>query len=189
MLTHIPNTIPENTILASFDATNLYTNIPHTLGPEAIKYWVGKYRELIDKRFKTDVITKATQLILEENTFSFNNKLYRQIKGTAMGMKFAPSYANLVMGFLENKLYVEIRNVFECNFREDIKKKWKRYLDDCFIFWNRSEDLRTFRNIFNTLHPSIHFTIDTNYNEHPFLDINMKIHNFIVTTDIYYKKK
>ncbi|XP_036365358.1 uncharacterized protein LOC118766193 [Octopus sinensis] len=98
-LTHIPNTVPENTILARFDVTNLYTNIPHTLGLEGIKQWVEKYRELIDKRFKTDFITKATQLILEENTFSFNNKTYRRIKGTAMGTKFAPLYANLVMEF------------------------------------------------------------------------------------------
>ncbi|XP_014783644.1 uncharacterized protein LOC106878817 [Octopus bimaculoides] len=125
-LIHIPNTVPKNTILASFDVTNLYINIPRILGLEAIKYWVGKYRELIDKRFKTNFITKATQLILEENTFSFNNKSYRQIKGTAMGTKFVPPYANLVMGFLENKLYDEIGNVFEHNFREDIKKKWKR---------------------------------------------------------------
>ncbi|XP_014770819.1 uncharacterized protein LOC106869547 [Octopus bimaculoides] len=186
-LIHVPNTVPENTILASFDATYLYTNIPHTLDLEAIKPWVEKYRELIDKRFKTDFITKATQLILEENTFSFN-KSYRQIRGTAMGTNFAPSYPNLVMGFLENKLYDEIGNVFEHNFREDIKKKWKRYLDDCFIFWNRSDDLRTFHNILNTLHPSIHFTIDTNYNELLFLDISIKIHNSIVTTNFYYKK-
>ncbi|XP_014791332.1 uncharacterized protein LOC106884454 [Octopus bimaculoides] len=180
--------VPENTILASFDVTNLYANIPLTLSLEAIKHWIENYREFIDKRFKTDFITKATQLIiLEENTFTFNNKTYRQIKGTAMGTKFAPSYVNLVMGFLENKLYEEIGRIFEHDFGEDIKKMWKRYLDDCFIFWNRS-DLRTFHNIPNTLHPSIKFTTETSYKELRFLDISIKIHNSIVTTHIYYKK-
>ncbi|CAI9729153.1 Hypothetical predicted protein [Octopus vulgaris] len=34
--------------------------------------------------FKTDFITKATHLVLEENTFRFDNKTYRQLNGMAM---------------------------------------------------------------------------------------------------------
>ena len=35
----------------------------------------------------------------------FNNEFYNQIKGTAMGTIFAPTYATLSMGYFEIKLY------------------------------------------------------------------------------------
>ena len=35
----------------------------------------------------------------------FNNEVYNQIKGTAMGTIFAPTYATLSMGYFEIKLY------------------------------------------------------------------------------------
>ncbi|XP_014790251.1 uncharacterized protein LOC106883665 [Octopus bimaculoides] len=130
---HIHPTVAEGTIL-SFDVTNLYVNIPHSLGLEAIKHWVEKHRERINDRFKTDFIIKATRLVLEENTFKFDNRTYRQIKGTAMGMRFAPSYANLVMGYLEEKLYEEVEKTFDQEYKKHVIKKWKRFLDDCFIF-------------------------------------------------------
>ena len=42
-LNHLPSAVPENTLLASFDVESLYSNIPHELGIEAIKYWLRKY--------------------------------------------------------------------------------------------------------------------------------------------------
>lgn len=41
-LNHIPNTVENNTTLVSLDVTNLYTNIPHNLGLEAISFWMDK---------------------------------------------------------------------------------------------------------------------------------------------------
>ena len=35
----------------------------------------------------------------------FNDEVYNQIKGTAMGTIFAPTYATLSMGYFEIKLY------------------------------------------------------------------------------------
>ena len=48
---------------------------------------------------------RGLQIILENNNFSFNKSFYNQTKGTAMGTKVAPTYATLVLGFLEEKLY------------------------------------------------------------------------------------
>ena len=36
----------------------------------------------------------------------FNDEVYNQIKGTAMGTIFAPTYATLSMGYFEIKLYI-----------------------------------------------------------------------------------
>ncbi|XP_029636825.1 uncharacterized protein LOC115212125 [Octopus sinensis] len=157
-LKHIPTTVSEGTILASFDITNPYTNIPHTLGLEAVKHWVKRHSRCINEHFKTDFIIKATRLVLEENTFRFDNKIYQQKKGLAKGTKFAPSYANLVIGYLEGNLYKEVGKIFDPNFKEG---NVKLYLDDYFIFWDGSkEDLPTFHNILNTLHPSIKLTTE-----------------------------
>jgi hypothetical protein len=45
------------------------------------------------------------KIILERNVFYFDGKFYRQKRGTAMGTKMAPTYATLVLGYLEHILY------------------------------------------------------------------------------------
>ena len=39
-LNFIQGKIDPNTLIATFDATNLYSNIPHKLGKQAISYWI-----------------------------------------------------------------------------------------------------------------------------------------------------
>ena len=44
-LNNLPDNVPPDTILASFDIEALYSNIPHDLGIEAVQYWLEKYPE------------------------------------------------------------------------------------------------------------------------------------------------
>ena len=67
------------------------------------------------------IVMELAKLVLENNVFEFNNNFYLQKQGTAMGTKMAPSYANLFMGKLEEKL--KDKNIHT----------WKRYIDDKFI--------------------------------------------------------
>ena len=96
-LKQLQMTVPQNTLLVSFDVISLYSNISHTLGIEAISYWLDRFGDEIPCRFKKEFILDAIQFILENNTFEFNNTFYRQIKGTAMGTKVAPTYATLIV--------------------------------------------------------------------------------------------
>jgi hypothetical protein len=48
---------------------------------------------------------EAISIVLKENTFEFDDINYKQIQGTAMGTKMAPTYATLTMGFIETQLY------------------------------------------------------------------------------------
>ena len=57
-----------------------------------------------------------------------------------MGIKFAPVYATLVVSYLEEKLYNEIKSSFEHDFSSFFIDNWKRFLDDCFIPWTKSEN-------------------------------------------------
>ena len=45
----------------------------------------------------------------------FYNQYFLQIKGTAMGTKFAPTYATLVMGFLEENMYQTLSEIIDQN--------------------------------------------------------------------------
>ena len=42
---------------------------------------------------------------LFQNVQKFNNEFYNQIKGTAMGIIFTPTYATLSMGYFEIQFY------------------------------------------------------------------------------------
>ena len=106
-----------------------------------------------------------------------------------MGTKVAPTYATLVMGFLEEKMYSQLPEILDENSVQYISRNWKRYLDDCFIFWTQGkEKLHTFHNLLNNLHESIKFTMEYNENELPFLDVLIIKKGDEITTDIFCKE-
>lgn len=49
-------------------------------------------------------IFDGIRFILTHNIFTFDDQLFFQTCGTLMGMKFAPSYANIFMGNFENTM-------------------------------------------------------------------------------------
>ena len=55
-----------------------------------------------------------------------------------MRTKFAPVYATLVIGYLEETLYGKVANEFGQQFGEYFMKFWNGFLDDCFVPWTRS---------------------------------------------------
>ena len=188
-LNNLPNTIPKDTILASFDIESLYSNIPHNLGLEAVKYWIEKYPDTLNSRFSKEFIIDGIKLILENNIFCFNDTFYRQEKGTAMGTKFAPVYATLTIGYLEEKLYTILETDYDAEFQQYLKAYWKRFLDDCFIPWTKSEEeLKTFHYILNNLHGDINFTLEYDQKEQPFLDVMVRNKEGKIETDIFYKE-
>lgn len=67
------------------------------------------------------------------NDFIFNEKFYLQIKGTAMGKRFAPAYANLYMANWEEEALTKCVHKPLC---------YLRYLDDIFGIWTVSATLR-----------------------------------------------
>ena len=109
-----------------------------------------------------------------------------------MGTKVAPTYATLALGFLEEKLYRIVEHQKGNAFADFVRNKWRRYLDDCFIFWQRSmDDLVYFYKTLNSLHNDIVFKMQTKMqtSEHqlPFLDVMVIKINTSISTDIYFK--
>ena len=187
-LNFVPDEIPEDSLLCTFDVVSLYSNIPHSLGIEAITYWIEKYPGVIPHRIPKDFIIDSIRLILNNNYFQFGDLNFKQINGTAMGTKMAPTYATLTLAFLENKLYNEIEFKFDSTVKAVFVKSWKRYLDDCFIIWNNAwGNINVLFNILQCLHKDIKFTMHCSETELPFLDILVIKSKDKLLTDIYYK--
>ena len=185
----LPTSIKEGHYLVTFDVTNLYGSIPHKLGLEAIEYWLTRHPVAIDQCFSHDFILKGIKLILENNVFMFSDQYYTQTKGTAMGTKIGPTYATLVMGYLEVKLYDKIKEEKGTEIVEQFIQAWKRFLDDCFCTWDPYHGtVEYLTNILNGLHPDIKFTVNASQKQLSFLDVLVIITNGTkVSTDIYSK--
>ena len=89
----------EDTSLVTFDVVNLYTNIPHTFRLEALDYSLENHPEILHARFYKEFVSECAKFVLQNNNMKFDNEYYNQIKGTAMGTIFAPTYATLLMGY------------------------------------------------------------------------------------------
>ena len=80
-LAKLPITVPNETLLATYDVVSLHTNIPHDLRLTVVKYWLDKYPDSINQWFlcipflhiiiykegteiKTDIYHKPTDTFL-----------------------------------------------------------------------------------------------------------------------------
>ena len=153
-----------------------------------MKYWIDKHPESLDPRFNKEFVIDSIVLILTNNTFTFDDKIYLQKKGTAMGTKIAPSYATLVLGYLESKLYSQVADIMGREIGHYVYTNWRRFLDDCYINWPYGGDkLEQLQHILNSLDSNIQLTAETSCKELPFLDVMIRKEKTCLTTDIYYK--
>ena len=111
----LPSHVDYPCVLASRDVVNLYTSIPHDLGLEALSYWIDKKPNLIPERFTKAFILEAASFVLSNNNFQFDIYMFLQLVGTAMGTKFAPPYACLSVGYLEETISKLITVIFYIN--------------------------------------------------------------------------
>ena len=94
--------VPQNCFLFSMDVKSLYTNIPINEGILCIKKQFDKFP---DPKRPDKQLLQLLDINLTRNDFEFDDKFYLQIKGTAMGKKFAPAYANIFMANWEEEVF------------------------------------------------------------------------------------
>lgn len=70
----------------------------------------------------------------------FNDIIYKQKVGTAMGNQSCFNLCYTFLGYLEEKLFSNIQDRFGHDYVTFIRKSWRRYLDDCYIIWDNSEN-------------------------------------------------
>ena len=168
--------IPENALLCTADVVGLYPNIPHGEGLEAIRKALNTRQ---NSSISTESLVGLGKLVLENNVFEFNGKVYRQKLGTAIGTKFAPAYANLFMSSLEE----EMMSSFEVR-----PWVWYRYIDDIFFIWTHGEEkLSSFVDHMNSYHQTIKFTAEISKDSISYLDVLVSRNGRVLETDLYCK--
>ena len=82
--------------------------------------------------------------------FSFNDIMYKQTDGVAMGSPLGPALANIFVEFYEEKLL-----------SQKLKPStYFRYVDDTFAMFRNEEQSENFFKQLNCLHPSLKFTFE-----------------------------
>ena len=149
-------------LLVTIDVESMYTNIDHESGLAAVK---KAFEDNPDPSRPDDEILKLLELSLKNNDFEFNGETFLQTSGTAMGKKFAPSYANIFMAHWETEAFKKCYQIPEVYFR---------FLDDGFIIWNHGrEQFDTFFEILNSHHPNIRLTARIEKLSIDFLDVTV----------------
>ena len=158
-------TLPPDCILASIDVSSLYTNIPHDEGKQSAMKALRQSTNPAPDQPHPEIMGELIDLVLKNNVFEFNDKMYLQIQGTAMGTKMAPAYANLFMGDIENTLIPMGHSMIIM---------WKRFIDDIFLVWTGTEDeLNTHVKEIKQVHRTIKFTCELSHSEITFLDVTL----------------
>lgn len=151
--------IPSNSYFFSMDVASLYTNIDITSGLNAVKKCFARYPD--PKRPDAELL-QLLEINLTRNDFVFNEDFYLQIKGTAMGKRFAPAYANIFMANWEEEVF------------EKCQKKpfyYLRYLDDIWGIWTGSKvEFKEFLDTLNSHDASIQLEAQIDEQSIDFLD-------------------
>ncbi len=173
--------IPPTAKLASFDITNMYTNIPTQ---ETIQITKELLQKNGIKKEKIDEIITLITTITEQNYFQHNNKFYSQTDGLPMGNPLSGTLANIYMNHFENQHILT-----KTNNKNQIIKYWHRYVDDIIILFNgTTRQLSNFHKNINNKHPNIKFTLESETNKSiNFLDLTITNVNNRHTFKIYRK--
>ena len=171
--------ITEEEIMVSFDVKSMFTSIPRKDALEAIREIIDADEDFMSRTgMTTDTLLELTKLCMITN-FQFRADHYELSDGLAMGAPSSPAIANLYMGKLEEKAI--------STFDGPKPRFWRRYVDDVFAILKRSVLIKFLAHL-NTQHPAIRFTVETeSEKELPFLDLNVRRSDNILSTDVYRK--
>jgi hypothetical protein len=168
--------IPQDATLFTMDVKALYPSIP-------IQETLEACREALDNRkqpdIPTDAIMEMVKMVLENNTFSFNDQNYIQTDGTAIGSKLGKNLACTYMGVWEKVL-------LQMATQKPIL--YLRFVDDIIGIWDGSKkELLNFQDIANQIHPRIKVEMKMSQTEIEFLDTKVRKENGKLETTIYAK--
>ena len=168
--------VREDSFMCSFDVKSLFTNVPieETIGIclESL-YHSDMQPPDIDENLLRTLLLKATRDV----QFSFNNMMYRQTDGVAMGSPLGPVLANIFLGYCESQIPDEL-----------LPEIYRRFVDDTFsLFFKRSRAFELLECL-NNLHPSLEFTMESQVDRKlPFLDVLVMNEGDKLNTTIFRK--
>jgi hypothetical protein len=176
-LKNIP--IDKNSRLASFDISNMYTNVPTAELPSIVESACTDNR--VDEAIKLDIL-KRLRLILNQNYFQFMGKTYIQHEGLAMGAPTSSILSEFYLQYVENSSIYNILLSFKII-------GYFRYVDDILLIYNEDNtNIEDVLHQFNNIAPSLNFTIEReNECSINFLDLTIHRKYNSLSIDIFRK--
>lgn len=164
----------------SADVEALYPNINPVIGLQVIEEFLNEINwETLEKR---KFLLWAIEFVLHHVYIYFNEKVYNQIHGAAMGSPMIPPYANIFMHMIERKIiqkHTESKSIL----------LYKRFIDDVFMIITRQAPLTQIQYELNNACPGIKLTWTQPKNEVDFLDITINLDHIksTIQTNIFQK--
>ena len=169
-------------IMCSFDIESLFTNIPLDETIEVIISQLFPDATSTFHNFNKSEFKSLLNLATKSSTFLFDQKLYKQIDGVAMGTPCGPTLANIFLCFHEQNWLNNCPPEFK-------PKAYKRYVDDTFLLFENLDQIENFLNYLNAQHPNIRFTKEVENSESlSFLDILITKVNNKFETSVFRKE-
>ena len=110
--------------------------------------------------------------------FSFNNHMYKQLDGVALGSPLGLALVYIFVGFHESRR-------FDNTAKPDV---YFRYVDNSFVIFGSELDCDHFQEKLNLLHPALKFTVEKEQNNSlNFLDVLAEKEGTGFLTSIYRK--
>lgn len=165
-------------ILVSFDVVSLFTNVPIQSCITIIDREWNRLEEFTDIP-KKKFLEMLKFCVLDNNYFSFNKNLHKQVFGTPMGSPLSPILADIIMeDLLDNVMKKGNLNI----------KLILKYVDDLFAVIPE-EKLLYIHNCLNNYHQKLKFTVEKGVEGSlSFLDTKVLIKDGKLVVDWYQKE-
>ena len=166
-------------ILASLDASSLFTNVPVDITIDIILKNVYENHSIPAPRLPKHVLEKMLEICTKETPFRCpSGKLYRQIDGVAMGSPLGVLFAEAYMAHVESKAIDSM---------ETKPHTYCRYVDDIFVDIQNEEHLDSLRTSLQQ-HSVLSFTTESSVNHKiPFLDVQIDATDNTFVTTVFKK--
>ena len=172
------NPIPSSAYMCSFDIVSLFTNVPldETIDICADALYRGENRDALS--LSENSFRELLRMLTSGVEFSFNNIMYRQIDGVAMGSPLGPVLANIFVGYCESLVPESMWPPMYC-----------RFVDDSFAHCENREQGEELLQVLNNLHPALVFTCESEHGGRlPFLEVLVeKVEESSSVTSVYRK--
>ena len=101
--------IDSNVFTCSFDVSSLFTNVPLDETIKICSYALYDHSDL--QLIPKDVLVELMKSVTSSVEFSFNNTMYKQTNGIAMGLSLGLVLANILLDIMKKSYFLKGRSL------------------------------------------------------------------------------
>jgi hypothetical protein len=170
---------PKKLTLMTADVEALYPSMDNTTGLQLINEFLKGISWETPK--KQELVLKAMEFVLTKGYMQFEDRIFQQNNGAAMGSPMIPPYANIFMFMIEKKCVEKYMS-------NHFLTLYVRYIDDVFTICEQNSDLTNpFIKEMNELNVNIKLVWTPPNTRCDFLDISLELNQHGIKTKVFQK--